>query len=110
MNTPTSTIAPTVRVDIYMAGDIEQAKQVCREYCFDVGLCVHVEPVSYIYTGGEEAGFKVGLINYPRFPTVESEVLDKASALADLLMRRLCQHSYSIVGPENTVWVSRRQA
>lgn len=100
--------APTIRFNIYMAGDLAQAKQVCREYCLDVGLCVHVEPVDFIYTGGEEAGFKVGLINYPRFPADVAQIAERATALADRLMLRLCQHSYSIVGPSETVWFSRR--
>ncbi len=102
------TTAPTIRYDIFIAGDFEQAKQVCREYCFASSLCVTVEPVAYIYTGGEEAGVRVGLINYPRFPTTLEDLLEKAGKLADLLMARLCQHSYSIVGPDKTVWVSRR--
>lgn len=99
---------PTIRYDIFIAGDIEQAKQVCREYCFEVGLCVTIEPVAYIYTGGEEAGFRVGLINYPRFPSTPTDLREKAGALASRLMHRLCQHSYSIVGPEQTEWFSRR--
>ncbi len=33
-------VCPTIRFDIFIAGDLEQAKQVCREYCFAVGLCV----------------------------------------------------------------------
>ena len=45
--------APTIRFDIFMAGDINIAKQVCREYCFQVGFCITIEPVDYIYTGGE---------------------------------------------------------
>lgn len=99
---------PTSRVDIFMAGDIAQAKQVCREFCFEVGFCVHIEPVDFIYTGGEEAGFKVGLIHYPRFPTTKEDLVFKAGQLADRLMERLCQHSYSIVGPDATTWFSRR--
>lgn len=99
---------PTIRFDIFMAGDILQAKQVCREYCFAVGLCVTVEAVDYIYTGGEEAGFRVGLINYPRFPSTLNELRQRASELADLLMKKLCQHSYSIVGTSETEWFSRR--
>lgn len=91
-----------------MAGNLAQAKQVCREYCFEVGLCVHVEPVDFIYTGGEEAGFKVGLINYPRFPTTEAALRDTAFALATRLMEMLCQHSFSLVGPVETEWFSRR--
>jgi hypothetical protein len=98
----------THRFDIYMAGDIVQAKQVCREYCFEVGLCVTVEAVDYIYTGGEEAGFRIGLINYPRFPSEPSELEARAQRLATALMEGLCQHSYSIVGAAETVWVSRR--
>lgn len=102
--------APTIQITIVMAGDIEQAKQVCREYCFEVGLCVTIDPTTYIYTGGEEQGFRVGLINYPRFPSSPDEILEKAKALADRLMHRLCQHSYSIITPTETLWFSRRPA
>lgn len=101
-------VAPTIRLDIFMAGDIAEAKQVCREYCYGVGLCVTIEPVDYIYTGGEEAGFKIGIINYPRFPTTLTDLEAKAFALADVLMKKLCQQSYSVVGPEQTKWFSRR--
>ena len=100
----------TIRVDIFIAGDLQQAKQVCREWCLEVGACVTVEPVDYVYTGGEEAGVRIGFINYPRFPSNQFEIVDKANRLADLLMNRLCQHSYSIVGPSHTTWVSRRPA
>lgn len=106
MNAPTE--AETIRIDIFIAGDIEQAKQACREHCMEVGLCVTVEAVSYIYTGGEEAGVRVGLINYPRFPCTAAELREKARVLAERLMHRLCQHSYSVVGPEVTEWFSRR--
>lgn len=104
----TAAVAATIRFDIFMAGDIAQAKQVCREYCMDVGLCVHVEAVDYIYVGGEEAGFKVGLINYPRFPSDEAAIEQQATNLANKLMDRLCQHSFSLVGPSQTQWFSRR--
>ena len=60
---------PTHRIEIYASGPIEVAKQVCRETCLSEGLCVTIEPTHFIYTGGEETGFKIGLINYPRFPT-----------------------------------------
>lgn len=98
----------SLRFDIFIAGDFDQAKQVCREHCMAVGLCVTVEPVAYIYTGGEESGVRVGLINYARFPTMHDELLAKAQTLATLLMERLCQHSFSIVGPHLTEWHSRR--
>lgn len=99
----------TRRFEIFMAGDLVQAKQVCREYCFEVGLCVTVEPVDYIYTGGEESGFRIGLINYPRFPSSHVDLEAKATELAARLLAGLCQHSYSIVGPARTIWFSRRE-
>tara|TARA_R100000365_G_C2748614_1_gene80766 strand:- start:11996 stop:12313 length:318 start_codon:yes stop_codon:yes gene_type:complete len=97
-------------VTIYIAGDLAEAKTTCRNFCFEVGLCVTVEPTSFIYTGGEEAGVRVGLINYPRFPSSPEEINGKAFALADRLMRDLCQHSYSVVTPTETHWHSRRPA
>lgn len=102
--------APTLRADIFMSGDLSAAKQVCREHCLNVGLCVHIEPVDFIYTGGAEAGFKVGLINYPRFPTDEASLMATAETLGRLLVDRLFQHSCSIVGPTETRWLTRRPA
>ncbi|TIN83067.1 hypothetical protein [Mesorhizobium sp.] len=102
--------APTVRYEILIAGDIGQARQVCREWCMEAGACVTVEPVDYIYTGGEEAGIRVGFINYPRFPADDGSIGRRAADLARILMVRLCQQSYSIVGPNETVWYSRRPA
>ena len=53
---------------IYVAGDLGVAEKVCREYCFDVGLCVTVKPVNYIFTGGTETGVQIGLIQYVPYP------------------------------------------
>lgn len=101
-------VSPTIRFDIYMAGDFHRAKQICREFCYSVGLCVHIEALDFIYTGGEEAGLKVGLINYPRFPSTLDDLRSKAISLAAALRSALCQHSYTIVGPGETVWSSKR--
>lgn len=100
--------AKSIRFDIFIAGDIAQAKQACREYCFNVGLCVTVEPVTYVYTGGEESGVRVGLINYPRFASSHDDLRAKALGLANFLMEELYQNSYSVVGPDDTEWYSRR--
>jgi hypothetical protein len=108
--TMTKTNAPTAWAKIFMAGDIEIGKQVCREYCFLVGLCVTVQPAEYIYTGGQEAGMVVGLINYPRFPSSQEDINAKAEALANLMMERCCQHSFTIMDPVETRWFSRREA
>lgn len=103
-------VETTYRAQIFMAGDIGQAKQVCREYCKKVGLCVTVTPTDFIYTGGEEAGFVIGLINYPRFPATPEIIEEHAVALANVLRVRLCQHSFSIVTDVNTYWFSERDA
>jgi len=102
--------ADTYRFDIFIAGDVETAKAICRKHCFVVGLCVTVEPVSFIYTGGEETGVRIGLINYPRFPKTKDEIRDQAHALGLELMEGLFQLSFSVVGPDRTEWVSRRPA
>lgn len=95
-------------VTIFIAGDIAAAKQICREFCFSAGLCVSVDAVEFIYTGGAEAGVRVGLINYPRFPAAPADIDAMAMALGERLMIGLCQKSYSVVGPVRTIWVSRR--
>lgn len=105
----TQKTAETIRFDIFIAGDLAAAKQVCREYCLSVGLCVTVEPVDYVYTGGTETGVKIGLINYPRFPSTEEKLLDTAIGLAHFLRARLCQHSFSIVGSRETLWFTSRE-
>lgn len=99
---------PTYTIDIFIAGDLDQARQACREFCFDRGFCVTVTPAAFIYTGGEEAGVRVGCINYPRFPSTPDDLWAKARDLAEMLRTRLCQHSFSMVAPDHTVWVSHR--
>ena len=85
----------TYWVKIYMAGDINIAKQVSREFCM-VGLCVNISETDYIYTLGEEVGFCVELINYPRFPTINNDITNKAAELGDLLMDGLVAFRHPI--------------
>ena len=102
--------APTYPVSIFIAGNAAQAREICRAFCFGVGLCVTVTPTEYIYTGGQEAGVVIGLINYPRFPNDPDNLLTLARQLADDLMHGLHQHSYTIQTPTETFWHSRRSA
>lgn len=95
-------------VSIFMAGSAWEAEAVCREYCDATGFCVTVTETNYIYTDGREAGFIVGLINYPRFPSTPPEITARAIELGDLLRERLDQQSYSIQTPERTLWRSWR--
>lgn len=106
MNT---TSQPTHYVRLYLSGPIEVAKQVCREECMAKGLCVTVEPTTFIYTGGEEAGYVVGLINYPRFPSTPEELDARGWALVRKLMERTYQHSALVMTPERTEWMTQRE-
>lgn len=100
----------TYTAQIYIAGDIDHAKTICQHFVYDVGLCVTVEPVDYIYTGGREAGVRVGLINYPRFPAEPEAIFARALELAELLQVKLSQHSFTIVATDKTVFSTRRAA
>lgn len=93
---------------IYMSGPIEVAKQVLRAECARAGLCVTIDPTTFIYTGGEEAGFVVGLVNYPRFPEDNDTILVRALDIVELLLDATHQHSAMVMTPRTTFWTSRR--
>lgn len=98
----------TYTVKIYISGSIQVIEQVCREECLSVGLCVTVEPTKFIYTGGEENGAVIGLINYPRFPKDPIEIKRTSINLANRLLLATFQHSVLIMTPEKTEWITNR--
>jgi hypothetical protein len=101
----TTQIVPTYVITIHMAGDIDTARRRLREEVYAHGLCVTIHPESFIYTGGEEAGFAVGLVNYPRFPSTADELLKRAQEIAFLLINACCQRTALLVGTEKTEWI-----
>lgn len=94
---------------IYMSGPIEVAKQTIRAECLREGLCVTVEPTTFIYTGGEEAGYVVGLINYPRFPSSAVSIVDRAFDLLHKLLDATYQQSALLMTPTATTWITKRK-
>lgn len=104
----TEKIVPSFNVDIHMAGDVNAAALIIQRYAAENGLCVTLMPQSFIYTGGREDGFRVGFINYPRFPKEPGDIVARAVDLARNLLTGLGQHSYSITTPDQTIWYSRR--
>jgi hypothetical protein len=72
------------------------------------GLCITIEPTLYIYTGGEEIGYVVGLINYPRFPADPQDIVDRARNLMQKLLDETFQHSALLMLPEATQWITKR--
>lgn len=101
----TECIVDTYWVYIYIGGDVDVIRQACREWCWR-GACVTVEPVDFIYTGGEEAGVRVGFLNYPRFPAEPADIFALAEELARHLRRTAHQKSVLIVAPDKTLWLS----
>ena len=84
-------------------GTNAEAECICRKYVDRVGLCVTVTPTRYIYSGGEEPGVIVGLINYPRFPKPPEEIRRHALELATQLMGGLHQQRVTVVMEGETV-------
>lgn len=95
-------------VSIFIAGSAADIEDQCRTYADEVGFCVTCTPTTFVYTGGEEEGYIVGLINYPRFPASPEQIWSHAEALADRLRLEASQDSYSIQAPDKTVWISHR--
>lgn len=102
--------APSFTVDIYVAGDYDRARDVCRAWTFQVSRCVSVSPVDYVYTGGEEKGVRVTLVNYPRFPKAHppEEITAEAVDLGNRIALVLQQWSYLVVGPTWSEWYTRK--
>jgi hypothetical protein len=99
---------PSYPISIFIAGSRRKADEICRSYCDEVGLCVTVTETDYCYTGGQEAGVIVGLINYPRFPSEPAAIWHRAEVLAERLCAGLNQESYTIQAVDRTVWFSHR--
>ena len=101
--------ASTYVVRLYLSGPIEVAKQAIRADTLRAGLCVTIEPTTFIYTGGEEAGYVVGLLNYPRFPCEPQQLEERARDLMNKLLLATHQHSALMVTPERSEWITLRE-
>lgn len=100
-------VADTYTVRIWIAGNYDKAEEICREFC-EQGMCVSICPMNYIYTGGEESGVCVTLINYARFPKTQEEIDILAENLAERLRVGLHQQSFTIEDPDQTRFFSVR--
>lgn len=86
---------------------IMEIKEACQFFVQDEGLCVNVQETWYSYgdgegSGGNERGAVVELIQYPRFPKPEEEIVVKALDLAEILMDRANQKRVSVVTSGDT--------
>jgi hypothetical protein len=101
--------ADTYTIDIYIAGSPEIAKQVCDDYCWAEHFCVNVQEVDYIYTGGNESGVKIGIIQYPRFPKEINVLENRAFDIGYKVAEACNQWSFTIVSSGKTRFYSRRE-
>jgi len=78
---------PTYEVDIVVGlkegysgplHTVDEAKEICQNFCDVVGLGVTLGLETCIYTSGNEPCVRIHLINYPRFPKQPKEVLETA--------------------------------
>lgn len=99
---------PTFTAEIYIAGNMQDIERGCAEYC-KTGMCVSIEAVKFVYTGGREDGAVVRLVNYPRFPANTTEIREKAIALAKQLIERCCQTSALVIDHTCTYWLTTRE-
>jgi hypothetical protein len=65
--------------------------------------CVSVTQTHFVYTDGDEPGFEVGMINYPRFPNEPSAIRAYAIDLARKLKTLCRQHRVTVMFPDTTV-------
>ena len=96
-------------ITIHIAGKYHIAQKILQKYCNEVGYCVTLNTVEYIYKDGSEHGLRVGLINYPRFPSDPIALTNKAIEIAELLRKGLKQESFSVETPVETIWYSYRK-
>jgi hypothetical protein len=86
-----------------------EAKEILQEYCNINPLCVTLKQVEYIYKDGNEIGFEIGLINYPRFPNTPEEITNKAIEIAMIFREKFNQFKVSIETPEKTFMIEKEQ-
>jgi hypothetical protein len=98
-----------LKIDQFYYSRIKQLKQICQEYCDEVGLCVTFRVTEFIYTNGNEPGVEVGLINYARFPSEPSKIRKHATTLAEKLMKAMDQHRVSVVTSIETILLENEE-
>ena len=82
-----------------------EAKEICQKYCNEFPLCVTLKQNEYIYKDGNEIGFEIGLINYPRFPSTPNQITQKALDLAKIFRKEFNQYKVSVVCSDKTYMI-----
>lgn len=99
--------AAAYKAEVFIAGDLAKATEICQTFC-ERGLCVTIEPTNYVFTGGQEMGVRVGLINYARFPKPWAEIWNTAIEIGHALKEGLDQGSFTVQDKDTSVFFSTR--
>lgn len=114
---PSMKEVPTYEAKIYVGYDetngyggrmlhnTPELTKICQDYCDQVGLCVTITEIKFVYTKGKEHGAIIGLINYPRFPSDNEQIRAKAIALANIFLVKFGQKRISIVCSDRTIMI-----
>lgn len=102
---------PTITATVYVGSSPAYTKQpmsasiihqTLQNYVDRVGLCLTITDNTFVYTDGNEPGFTVGLINYPRFPSDREKIRKHALAIAQLLKDAYHQLRVTVVMDDQT--------
>lgn len=97
--------APTFQSAIYISARLHTVQDVCAEFCKKNPCCVTVEPVDFIFTGGNQSGFRIKFINYPRFENDIESIKQKSESLALSLLIASQQNSCSVVHSDEIIYM-----
>lgn len=88
---------------------IERAKEIIQEWVDTYEDCVSFTETEFLYKNGNEKGFIVEFINYPRFPRDINEIWVRARILANILMYELEQYRITIQDNEKVEMISNKK-
>jgi hypothetical protein len=87
--------------------DLSEVENICQQYCNKIGYAVTVQPTKFVYKNGNESGCVIGLINYPRFPSTEEEIIRKAFEIGREVAIATKQLRFSIVCSDKTYMLEK---
>jgi hypothetical protein len=96
----------TFTCEICIGGNYDDAIRICKEFCNEIGCCVTCTKTEFIYTNGQESGILIRLVQYPRFPKLDSFISDDALELTKKLINGLYQQSALIISNNETKWIT----
>jgi hypothetical protein len=87
--------------------DLAEAHSVCAKFVNDVKECVTITPTTFYYVDGNEPGFVVGFIAYPRFLKNKEQIVDRAVDLGEILLKTFNQERLTITTPTHSIMLSK---